>query len=73
MDNVENQNTSENPRLNILRREIEQTVLKPFRSHGWSANIICEIGHDDCIEITADKGPVTSRIAVLYSVVESQM
>ena len=26
-----------------------------------------EIDHDDCIEIAADKGPVTSRIAVLYS------
>lgn len=64
---MKNQNTSENPRLNLLRREVEQSVLKPFRSHGWSANIVREIGDDDCIEITAEKGPVTSRIAVLYS------
>lgn len=67
MAKIENQNTPANPRLNLLRREVEQTVLKPFRSHGWSANIVREIDHDDCIEITADKGPVTSRIAVLYS------
>ena len=64
---MENQNTSANPRLNLLRREVEQTVLKPLRSHGWSANIVREIDDDDCIEIMADKGPVTSRIAVLYS------
>ena len=64
---MENQNMSGNPRLNLLRREVEQTVLKPFRAHGWSANIVREIDDDDCIEITADKGPETSRIAVLYS------
>ena len=40
---------------------------KPFRSHGWSANIMREIDHDDCIDITAEKGTVTTRIAVLYS------
>ena len=33
MANMENQNTSGNPRLNLLRREVEQRVLKPFRSH----------------------------------------
>ena len=64
---MENQNRSANPRLSLLRREVEQTVLKPFRSHGWSANITGEIDHDDCIEITADKGAVSTRIAVLYS------
>ena len=64
---MENQNRSANPRLSLLRRDVEQNVLKPFRSHGWSANIMREIDHHDCIEITADKGPVTTRIAVLYS------
>ena len=67
MADMENQNTSANPRLNLLRREVEQTVLKPFRSHGWSANIVREIDSDDCIEIAADKGPVNTRLAVLYS------
>ena len=67
MVNMENENTSENPRLNLLRQEVERTVLKPFQSHGWSANIVRETDDDDCIEITAEKEPVTSRIAVLYS------
>ena len=56
-----------NPRLGILRREVEQRVLKPFQSHGWSATIVREIDRDDCIEIAADKGPVKARLAVLYS------
>ena len=58
---------SPNPRLSLLRREVEQTVLKPFRSHGWSANIVGEIDGDDCIEILADRADVVTRVAVLYS------
>ena len=46
---------------------MEQTVLKPLRSHGWSADIVREIDHDDCIEIAAKRGAVMTRIAVLYS------
>ena len=61
------QGTSANPRLAILRREVEQRVLKPLQSHGWSATITREIDHYDCIEIAADKGPVITRVAVLYS------
>ena len=56
-----------NPRLGILRREVEQTVLKPFRSHGWSAQIVREVDGHDCIEIAAERGTVTTQIAVLYS------
>ena len=56
-----------NPRLNILRREVDQNVLKPFRSHGWSARIVQEIDRHDCIEVAAERGAVEARIAVLYS------
>ena len=56
-----------NPRLAILRREVDQSVLKPFRSHGWSARIVREIDGHDCIEVTAERGGVEARIAVLYS------
>ena len=56
-----------NPRLGILRREVDQTVLKPFRSHGWSAQIVREIDGHDCIEIAAERGALATRIAVLYS------
>ena len=64
---MEDQSTSANPRLGLLRREIEQTVLKPLRSHGWSADIVREVDRHDCIEIAAKRGAVATRIAVLYS------
>ena len=56
-----------NPRLGIFREEVDQTVLKPFRSHGWSAQIIREIDGHDCIEIAAERRAAATRIAVLYS------
>lgn len=56
-----------NPRLATLRREVDQTVLKPFRSHGWSAEIIRETEGHDCIEVAAERGTVATRVAVLYS------
>ena len=64
---METPNTPANPRLALLRREVEQTVLKPFRSHGWVADIVREIDRHDCIEITAKRGPMATQIAVLYS------
>ena len=64
---MEDQSTSANPRLGNLRREVEQSVLKPFRSHGWLADIVCEVDRHDCIEVAAERGAVLSRIAVLYS------
>ena len=56
-----------NPRLSILRREVDQTVLKPFRSHGWSARIVRETDGHDCIEVAAERGALATRIAVLYN------
>ena len=56
-----------NQRLSILRREVDQTVLKPFRSHGWSARIVRETDGHDCIEVAAERGALATRIAVLYS------
>ena len=56
-----------NPRLDLLRREVEQKVLIPFRSHGWSAEIVREVDRHDCIEIVAKRATVATRIAVLYS------
>ena len=56
-----------NPRLGILRQEVEEAVLTPFQSHGWAARIVREIDGHDCIEIAAERGAVSTRIAVLYS------
>lgn len=62
-----NQRSAANPRLGLLRLDVDQIVLKPFRSHGWQATIEREIDGDDCIEIVATKKNVSARIAVLYS------
>ena len=64
---MEDRSISGNPRLDILRKEVEETVLDRFRFHGWSAEITCEINHGDLIEIAASKGPVKTQLAVLYS------
>ncbi|MCA1868600.1 hypothetical protein HW571_23405 [Agrobacterium genomosp. 3] len=60
-------NPAPNPRLAILRREVEQTVLKPLRSHGWSARVDQEVDRGSFIEISASKSTVATKIAVLYS------
>ena len=64
---MEARNIPTNPRLELLRREVEQTVLKSFRSHGWWEEIARETDRHDCIEVAAERGAVTTRIAVLYS------
>ena len=42
-------------------------MLEPFRSHGWSADVVSEVDRGSFIEIGAAKGTVNVRIAVLYS------
>ena len=64
---MEHRVSPSNPRLDLLRREVRQKVLIPFRSHGWSAEIVREIDHHDCIEIAAKRGAVETRVAVLYN------
>ena len=64
---MEHRASPSNPRLDLLRREVSQKVLIPFRSHGWSAEIVSEIDHQECIEIAAKRGTAETRVAVLYS------
>lgn len=56
-----------NPRLALLRREVEQIVLKPLRSHGWTAVVEREVDPGSYIEITASKETHATRFVVLYS------
>ncbi len=56
-----------NPRLDILRQEVEEKVLTPFQLHGWAARIMREVDGHDCIEVAAEKDAMSTRIAVLYS------
>jgi len=56
-----------NPRIAILRRDVERVILQPFRSHGWTAEIAQEHDYQSSLEVVASKGAKTVRIAVLYS------
>lgn len=60
-------NAAPNPRLEILRREVIQAVLKPLRSHGWEASVAREIDHGSYININASKGAHSTRFSILYS------
>ena len=64
---MNNQDTLGNPRIDLLQREVERTVLTHFRLHSWTVNITSINPQDDCIEITGNKGSVSTKIAVLYS------
>ena len=64
---MEHRTSPTNPRLDLLRREVEEKVLNPFRLHGWSAEIVLDLDHHDCVEIAANRDDVATRIAVLYS------
>ena len=59
--------SSTNPRLDLLRQEVVDKVLKPFQRQGWTAEIAREVDQHDCIEVVASRKAVARRIAVLYS------
>jgi len=56
-----------NPRIAILRKDIEQGMLKPFRSHGWTADIVQEHDGHSSVEVVASRGAKSVRIGILYS------
>ena len=56
----------ENSRSILLRQDVEQRVLNPLRSHGWSATVETSTNPVNVVEIRVDTGSVISRIAVLY-------
>jgi len=56
-----------NPRIQILKKDIEQQILKPLRSHGWSASIIHEHDNHSSVEFSTSKQNRTANFAVVYS------
>ncbi len=54
-------------RLAILRGSIEQQIVKPFRTHGWIAEITASVEAGEYMIVTATKLNVTKRVALLYS------
>ncbi|MCQ2002859.1 YaaC family protein [Rhizobium sp. NRK18] len=56
-----------NPRVRILKGDIEQQVIKPMRSHGWTVSIVSEQNAHDVVELEATKEARTARFAFLYT------
>ena len=56
-----------NPRIQVLKRDIEQQILKPLRSHGWEADFTDEHDAHSSVEFTASKNKRVAKFAVLYS------
>lgn len=56
-----------NPRIKILRREVEEVILQPMRSSGWTAKIVYEHDAHSSLEISATKQNRTVGIGILYS------
>jgi hypothetical protein len=56
-----------NPRIAILREDVERVILQPFRSHGWAAEIAQEYDYQSSLEVVASKGERTVRLGILYS------
>ncbi|WP_175713159.1 YaaC family protein [Burkholderia ambifaria] len=56
-----------NPRIAILRSDVERVILQPFRSHGWVAEIVQEHDYQSSLEVVASKGEKSVRLGVLYS------
>jgi hypothetical protein len=54
-------------RMAILRSAADQQIVKPFQTHGWSAEITDAKDDGEYLVITAIKSGVTRRVALLYS------
>lgn len=56
-----------NPRIAILRKEVEEAILQPFRSSGWTAEISREHDEHSSLEIIASREGKIVGIGVVYS------
>ena len=54
-------------RMSILRSAADQQIVKPFRTHGWSAEIAAGDDDGEYLVVTATKSGATRRVALLYS------
>ncbi|WP_231584945.1 hypothetical protein [Burkholderia sp. 9120] len=53
--------------MDILHRATDQQILKPLRTHGWTASITGENTSGEYLTITASKSDVTRLIALMYT------
>lgn len=54
-------------RMDILRKAADQQMLKPLRSHGWTATIDAEHADGEYLIISATKADATHKAALMYS------
>ncbi|MBO6772245.1 MULTISPECIES: hypothetical protein [unclassified Thalassospira] len=55
-----------NPRIQILKRDVEQQVFRPLRNHGWSTEFVREHDYHSSLECRARKQQRVFNFAVLY-------
>lgn len=54
-------------RMDILRRAAEQQMLKPLRTHGWTAGITAEMENGEYLIILASKQGIDHKVALMYT------
>ena len=54
-------------RMTILRNSADQQIVKPFRTHGWTAEITIVVEASEYMVVTATKLGNTKRVALLYT------
>jgi len=64
---VEMGGTGIEQRMAILQSAADQQIVKPFRTHGWMAEITEAKEDGEYLVIMAVKADVTRRVALLYS------
>lgn len=60
-------NTATNPRLVILRRDVDRKIIQPLKYHGWTASIDQEVSQGEYLILLAERAGVSHRIAVFYA------
>jgi hypothetical protein len=54
-------------RLAILRRDTEEKIIDPLRTHGWKASIDKEVENGEYLIVTAERGGHIHQVANMYS------
>jgi hypothetical protein len=54
-------------RMDILRKAADQQMLKPLRTHGWTATIASEHVDGEYLTLSASKSGANHSIALMYS------
>jgi hypothetical protein len=54
-------------RMRILRQAAAQEIIKPFRTHGWDADVFSENLDGEYLVMRATKSDVERKVALMYS------